>query len=286
LEQNKARASVSCDGDDELEKAFQEMTARSSAGYSTPVKRTKEELIRELKLKRHRDNADFETHVKEGEGKLLEGAKKAGKFKPIGSHQAGETNRAKKVKAKDGERKKKKVKVNVASEKQGASDETGAGQEQHTSRTDTNASLSREGLVLISTDPVDIFAGVEEYNVIEADDNEPENVDDGDLPIREDAVARGKWCEVEESDLLPLPPRIPPRIVQPLRDITAPEDTEQEQPARLIPLASSSLPSIRDFLAMDEALEAEEKKKKRKEKRKGGDAQKQRSTELNGLARA
>ena len=39
---------------------------------------------------------------------------------------------------------------------------------------------------------------------------------------------------------------------------------------RLQPLSSSALPSIRDFLAMDEAAEAVEKRRKRKEKKKSG----------------
>jgi IK cytokine len=284
MEQNKARAFVSGDDDDELEQVYQEMTAGSSAAPSVPVRKTKEDLLRELKLKRQRDSAEFETQAKESEAKLLEEAKKAGKFKPIGSQQAGGPSKGKKVKVKDGERKKKKVKVSAVKEgqKQGARGEAGvavAEKEQHISKTDANASLSRGDPALMSTEPVDIFAGVDEYNIIEPDDNEDENVDDGDLPIPEDA-ARGKWCEVEERKVLP-PPRSPPRIVQPSQNIT--EDAEHEQQARLIPLASSSLPSIRDFLAMDDALQAEEKKKKRKEKKKGGEAggaQKQRNAEL------
>jgi IK cytokine len=45
-----------------------------------------------------------------------------------------------------------------------------------------------------------------------------------------------------------------------------PEDEEEE--ARLRPLASSTVPSIRAMLAADDALAAEEKRKARKEKRK------------------
>ncbi|KAF8659829.1 hypothetical protein AX16_001714 [Volvariella volvacea WC 439] len=46
------------------------------------------------------------------------------------------------------------------------------------------------------------------------------------------------------------------------------DQEEEEQLVRLQPLASSALPSIKDFLAMDEAAEAAERKKKRKEKNK------------------
>ncbi|EEB92159.1 hypothetical protein MPER_09375 [Moniliophthora perniciosa FA553] len=42
---------------------------------------------------------------------------------------------------------------------------------------------------------------------------------------------------------------------------------EQEQ-IRLMPLEGSAMPSIKDFLAMDEAAELADKKKKRKEKQK------------------
>jgi IK cytokine len=48
------------------------------------------------------------------------------------------------------------------------------------------------------------------------------------------------------------------------------DEAEEEKPARLQPLESSALPSIRDFLAMDEAAEAAEKRRKRKEKKKQG----------------
>ncbi|KAJ8695298.1 C-24(28) sterol reductase [Pleurotus ostreatus] len=39
---------------------------------------------------------------------------------------------------------------------------------------------------------------------------------------------------------------------------------------RLQPLESSALPSIKDFLAMDEAAEKDAKRRKRKEKKKAG----------------
>jgi hypothetical protein len=47
-------------------------------------------------------------------------------------------------------------------------------------------------------------------------------------------------------------------------------EADEEQPARLVPLESSALPSIKDFLALDEAAESSERRRKRKEKRKGG----------------
>ena len=39
---------------------------------------------------------------------------------------------------------------------------------------------------------------------------------------------------------------------------------------KLRPLASSVLPSIKDYLAMEEAVEKEEKKKAKRQKKKGG----------------
>ena len=48
------------------------------------------------------------------------------------------------------------------------------------------------------------------------------------------------------------------------------EQEEEEQPMRLQPLASSTVPSIREILAADQTAEKEEARKARKEKKKKG----------------
>ena len=47
-------------------------------------------------------------------------------------------------------------------------------------------------------------------------------------------------------------------------------EMEEERPMRLQPLASSAMPSIKDLLAMDDAMEKEDKRRARKEKKKKG----------------
>ena len=58
------------------------------------------------------------------------------------------------------------------------------------------------------------------------------------------------------------------RVVQIIMRKEEGEEEEDEKPARLAPLASSAMPSIRDFLAMEAEAEKEEKRRARKEKKK------------------
>jgi len=67
--------------------------------------------------------------------------------------------------------------------------------------------------------------------------------------------------------------------------VVSEDEAEDDQPMRLVPLSSSALPSIKDFLAMDQAAGFNDKKKKRKNKKKAGtdddndEGQKQKSVE-------
>ncbi|TBU27299.1 RED-like protein N-terminal region-domain-containing protein [Dichomitus squalens] len=112
LEQNRARAAAEAAVTEDvfLEQAFEESSAQ-------PKKRTREEILRDLKSKRGTTSASAaQPSVAD---KALEEAKKAGKFKPIGfkpvgsiSTGDGKVKRKKKVKAgeveENGERKKKR----------------------------------------------------------------------------------------------------------------------------------------------------------------------------------
>ena len=96
LEQNRARAAAATEDDDELEQAFIE---------AHPRKRTREDIIAELKNKRHKSEGASELEGATGEGAdeqdaTLEEAKKAGKFRPIGFKPIGNAEGKKKKKVK------------------------------------------------------------------------------------------------------------------------------------------------------------------------------------------
>ncbi|KAG6842666.1 hypothetical protein H0H87_011268, partial [Tephrocybe sp. NHM501043] len=115
LEQNRARAALGPDAmadDDSLEQAFAESQAQ-------PQKRTREELVRALKERRSEQAAgtvheegeeEKDNKVKSrNEAGVLEEAKRAGKFRPIGFTPIGEAKKKKKAKNGDvGEKRKKK----------------------------------------------------------------------------------------------------------------------------------------------------------------------------------
>ncbi|KAH7926037.1 hypothetical protein BV22DRAFT_389638 [Leucogyrophana mollusca] len=116
LEQNKARAVASTDDDETLEQAFIQVTSEPTVSK----KRTREDIIRELKEKRQigagPQAATSVAKAPEDEARVLEEAKKAGKFRPIGFKPIGSQKDAKGKKKrakegdKDGERKKKRRK--------------------------------------------------------------------------------------------------------------------------------------------------------------------------------
>ena len=148
-------------------------------------------------------------------------------------------------------------------------------------------------------DDFDIFAGAGEYEGIDLgnDDDEEEGEVELELPTERgdtllglvSTVGSKGWFVTEDDEIettsIPSGPiiqfstsqgsgsQIPsaPPGGRPRDDRYSDGQTgEVSDAVRLQPLSSSALPSIRDFLAMDEAAEAAEKRRKRKEKKKNG----------------
>lgn len=289
LEQNKARAAASTEDDDTLEQAFLE----ASSGPPATKKRTREDIIRELKAKRNgegslspkptADHAEDDVHK-------LEKAKKAGKFKPIGFKPIGvqKDDKGSKKRSKGENLNREKRKKRKVEGTPGSSQPTNAAPhpqveqlaEQHTRA--EGSSHAHQSLPSPPDDDIDIFAGAGDYRGFVEDDDSDEDDSDPDhkakpehsinplQPSSERArYARG-WFEEEQDDEAS---RQPPAATE---DVTlhlppsnsTPRVDEEEESSRLKPLETSALPSIRDFLAMDAAAEKEEKRKARKEKRK------------------
>ncbi|THG97251.1 hypothetical protein EW026_g4710 [Hermanssonia centrifuga] len=247
LEQNKARASAATEDDDALEQVFQE------ASSSVSKKRTREDIVRELKNKRQKSEAAEDVPAVKPDAPL-EQAKKAGKFKPIGFKPIGSTEGTKKKKAK--------------AKEEGA----GAG---------VPVKAVPEPVPEPLNEDFDIFADAEEYAGVDLgdddeSDSEPTEKDDKQSTPPVDVPAKGKWFETEDPEPGQLEtPATPegnlksPSTPPPERE-DGEEQEEEEAPVRLVPLASSSVPSIRDLLAMDAEVGKREQRKAKKEKRKGG----------------
>lgn len=298
LEQNKAKlASVSSKQDDEaLEEVFVQTSSSAPEAAANPKKRSRADLIQELKEKR-----------KEGGGKAAavpEGAVDVdkSKFKPIGFKPIGSSSKGEKGKKKtkdEGERKKKKRKV-------GSADAGGGPVEQDAEftaapsaapTTGANYAVKGPGERLRSSagpepEPVDeefdIFAGAGEYKGLGVDSDS--DSDSGEKPSRSRRSSPRRSAEPDPSALPPTrrgwfddepepeattTPAAPPgpriaksRSRSPAHEVEEGEE-EEESVARLAPLASSALPSIKDFLAMDEEAEKQEQRRARKEKKKG-----------------
>ncbi len=256
---------------DELEQAFAEHSSQQSERVA-PKKRTREEIIRELKQKRAQEAGQAPRLVEE-EAKLLEDAKQKGKFKPIGfnSSSAGKKRKG------DGDSEKKK-KRKVEERKQGPKEKppstTGVKTVLPLQDPDVFAEPSK-GFKDIDED-FDIFAGAGEYTGVEIDDDDEginenrsqKNVGhDGDQ--RATSILPQKHWIAMDDELGEIPPtrqiislRPPPTDSQPDED----QETE-EKPTRLAPLESSAVPSIKDLLEMDDAAGRYERKQKRKEKK-------------------
>jgi hypothetical protein len=291
LEQNKARAALSTNEDDSLERVFLEA---SSSAPPAPKKKTREEYIQQLKAKKNNLEAvNGEKTTTEGD-RPLEVSTSANKFKPVGfkpiAAPVDEKPKRKKTKEKvnDGNTKTKKRKIEKNDEKKGHAGDS--------RKNPADSSLPPPlptppnppiPTAVLEPEPInddfDIFADAGEYEGIDVGD-ENDSEDGGatsqrppkeDEPIPIPSQPTGNWFSTEDDN----PPL---HQSEPLKDesdtksnmLPPPEPTpaeeDQDQPLRLVPLESSALPSIKDFLAMDNAVEANEKRKKRKEKRKGG----------------
>jgi IK cytokine len=277
-QQNKARAAQSTEGDDALEQAFIDASSQSNV-TAAATRRTREDLIKQLKQNMHSAHG----REAEDESKVLEEATKASKFKPIGFKpigvERGPGKKEKKAKEKDADgRKRKKRKMGEGGLDVVANPEDG---DLEKSLPVTQPFTPRQ--LEPETDPdFDIFAGVGDYEGIGSDDDNDVVAGGHELDASVSAdnmrtatadAAKGKWFDLEDQERArasstPKETSIArpdtPTHTQP-RDA---EDLLAEQPTRLVPLASSAMPSVQDFLAMEQAAQALEKRRKRKEKKK------------------
>ncbi|THH16968.1 hypothetical protein EW146_g3764 [Bondarzewia mesenterica] len=311
LEQNKARLSSASSKveDESLEQAFKQ--AASTAGASTVSangkKRSRADLIRELKEKRAGAEEPSEKEEK-GLASVSDKFRPIG-FKPIGAPVAekGKKKAAKGQEGEGGERKKKKRKVDEGkSVLQGAADQKGGmgppplpakrlsaleppkGTVPQTQTTNLFSQPEPEPM----DEVFDIFAGAGEYEGIDLGDDDEDSAEDGEeKPPRDrspaarealttaipESARRRKWFDEPE----PEQPGPSTSTAGPAESSTKSksrsppppdvEEGEEEEVTRLMPLASSAVPSIKELLAMDEAVEKGKKRKARKEKKgKGG----------------
>jgi IK cytokine len=281
LEQNKARLAAETDvvDDDTLEQAFTDVVAKP------PKKRTREDLIRELKEKRGAGgvgsgDGEPSTQTADEEARLLDEAKQKGKFKPIGFKPIGDSEGKKKKKkvkdeGKEGERRKKKRKVEGLEAPAAVEVEV----KQVEAEQPVAAPLREPPPEPEPTnDDFDIFADAGEYTGLDMDDEEDAEVhrkEEGELDG--DGAPPKRWIDVDEDPLSSKKQAEPPRSAEeesssfgPGRDFDEDEGMEvDERPMRLEPLASSALPDIKELLQMDKASSSWSKNKKKKDKKKG-----------------
>ena len=285
LEQNKAKAVLSKDDVDDLEAAFLEASSHSKP--PVPKKRTREDMLQELKQKRAQQpgpqGATTNFKSPEDDTKMLEDAKQKGKFKPIGFKPIGSSTATKKkaISEGDGEKKKKKRKVDA-----GPDDKRVSGLREAmppppvpTPKETLEPVIPEE----LADDDFDIFADAGEYTGIEVGDDDDDDEKDSPAPKALESKQEGLEDGEEPSSLAPrrwiaaddeLGPSRKPEVKpqSPQRDFNEDEDEDMEddRPMRLAPLESSTLPSIRDLLEMDKAAGSYGKKKKRSDKKKAG----------------
>ncbi|KAK1221073.1 C-24(28) sterol reductase [Marasmius sp. AFHP31] len=303
LERNKAKEAVgkAAEEDDELEKAFLEV-GKPSASEVPPTsgkngkKRTREDIIRDLKNKKSGGEPVSSTSQ---DPELNKGKFKPIGFKPIGAPSEEKTKK-RKVKG-EGEKKKKKRKVaEDADSGKGKTVETTKNEDTN----DTSGPAHNETTAVPRMqkvpepdpeipDDFDIFADAGDYEGVDLgddDDDEGESRpkeekerEQNDLAPTNPKLKPGRWfadddddeeMNKEETSTAPLPsatPDVSGTVVSIQHQPQADDEEgqlDEEEPTRLVALSSSTLPSIKDFLAIDEAAEKAEKKKKRKEKQK------------------
>jgi len=289
LEQNKARGGLSTEDDESLEQAFLEV----ASGSTNQKRKTREDLIRELKEKR--EKGEIEPVGKtlptiEEEAQLLEAAKKAGRFKPIGASADDKSKRKKvKEKEKDGGRKKKR-KVDIRDVPTGEANVAKPTNEIPSLPLSPPPPPPKAALAHPLTHPTEpeseptsdfeIFAGAGEYKGLDLDDEDDEDRSndqdqaksrDASIPLEDKQPAGGRWFATESTEAAQTTLSHGEErnaISHPTTSAVAQsgkedDEDEDERPSRLVPLESSALPSIKDLLAMDEAS-APKKRRKRK----------------------
>lgn len=287
LEQNKARTVMTSEDVDALDEAYKEA---SSHERIIPKKRTREDIIRELKEARgagKEGKKGLITKTAQEEARLLEDAKQQGKFKPIGFKPIGSYSDTKKKRSKTDEaggekKKKKKAKVESASDP----DKSTAIASSSMGPPPVPVKLKPDEPDEPFDDDFDIFTDAGEYDGLDFEDEV-----EGNYPSRKPSAGVAQELESSSSNVptrwietdAPKPTETARAVQQPLninsRRSPSPshqlsdegEDMESEKPMRLVPLSSSAVPSIKDLLAMDKAAGAYSKNKKRKDKKKPGE---------------
>lgn len=297
LEQNKAKATVSAEDVDALDQAFLQSSS-SHHEPAAPKKRTREDIIRELKEQRAgKSSSDCSaSKTSTEEVRLLEEAKQRGKFKPIGFKPIGSSTENKRKKSKidnlEKEEKKKKRKPNGDEPCVNKAKPSTNSMPPPSSCTLPNQQFKPVVLEEPIDPDFDIFANAGEYEGIDIGDDDDDE-DKLTTRPRRDGMEEGeeastssmprRWISDDEPaptltsrNILPLPSVSKEHSQSYHRGATSEVDEDMdsdEQPMRLAPLASSALPSIKDLLAMDKAASSYDKKKKRNDKksRGGGD---------------
>ncbi|KAE9394744.1 hypothetical protein BT96DRAFT_942947 [Gymnopus androsaceus JB14] len=230
LQQNKAKAAMATDEDDSLEQAY----IQASSEPTVPKKRTREDIIRELKEKRAQGGGVSTTP---DEPSLNKGKFKPIGFKPIGS--SGEQKEKKKKTKGEGERKKKKRKVEIPAEDKPKDTEAVSAPSMSPTAPNPNPPLSLNGPEEPEPpEDFDIFAGAGEYEGVDlGDDEEEENekkAEEEDGPSG--SLGPGRWFATDEQ------PNDPAKIADnpPLAGPSIPHPSALEE-ARLFLLSRSSL---------------------------------------------
>lgn len=293
LDQTKARVSAAneVEDEDELERAFHEAKDTASTGQqaadSQAGKKSRADLLKGLKAAR---DAPGSATATTGE-KALD-LKGTGKFKPIGFKPIGGADAAapakkKKKKAKDGtegERTKKKRKIE-ADEAAPPETSTPAAQTATASEPVPQSNVpvapppasSKPSTPPPEDEDFDIFAGVGDYEGVDLGDSSDEEGETRSGRVQDEAAPaqmpgkRGWFDDPEPEE--PIAEAEPPKPVAQSSSAQVPDEAmeedreeEEEKPMRLQGLSSTA--SIKDMLAIDEALAKEEKRRARKEKKK------------------
>ncbi|KIK61811.1 hypothetical protein GYMLUDRAFT_243474 [Collybiopsis luxurians FD-317 M1] len=291
LQQNKAKEAMATDEDESLEQAYNQASSESTV----PKKRTREDIIRELKANRAQQGGATVPQ----EGPALDKSKfKPIGFKPIGS--SGEQKEEKKKKKKsvtgEGERKKKKRKVEALTKEKSKEPEVVPTAPASPAATPRQPSHLPEPEEPKPPEDFDIFAGVGEYEGIDAENDSDEEDENNPGPLeREEIVPNsfgGGWFASDipaqgpaEAPVDSPPDREPSTAQAPPLPIEEGEASDEEL-TRLVPLSSSAVPSIKELLEMDDAAGAVEKKQKRKNKKKSGGGDGEGSKKLTAEAKA
>ncbi|KZV68233.1 hypothetical protein PENSPDRAFT_754263 [Peniophora sp. CONT] len=302
LQQNRARLSsvTNAEADEDLEEVFSTLptAALDTAPIQAPSKgdgkkRSRADILAELKAKR------------DGSAPIVVEAAPLpnNKFKPIaasGFKPIGEKKKKKKLAkedgagGEDGDRKKKKRKVEA---------DRGVGGGQNEVQVGSTEAVTKEAEAAPAPpapepepEPVDedfdIFADAGEYEgVVESDSDSDADAPRPPSPRPVSGPPRRGWFDDPEPSPPPTAPLPPPQVDKGKGKAPAPNDEEgeegemqeeeEEQPIRLQPLASSTVPSIREILAADKAAEKEEARKARKEKKKKGQGEMTEEAKIN-----